>query len=104
MLDLMRQEGISAPRTAAQVCNDGFELAVLMGDRSEVQVWAHMSYEAHRHGWGEDYPMTRRMKHFVQNPPVPAATGAPAEPESEAPAGQPQRGPGRRAARGPKRL
>lgn len=83
MLELMQREGISGPRTAAQVCNDGFELAVLMGDQSEVQLWAHMSYEAHRQGWGEDYPMTRRMKHYVQFPPCPT-TAAPAAPAATA--------------------
>uniref|UniRef100_A0A7S4VRJ9 SET domain-containing protein n=1 Tax=Alexandrium monilatum TaxID=311494 RepID=A0A7S4VRJ9_9DINO len=85
MLELMQREGISAPRTAAQVCNDGFELAVLMGEQSEVQLWAHMSYEAHRQGWGEDHPMTRRMKHFVQFPPSLAAASGAAAPGAPAP-------------------
>mmetsp|Transcript_104499 Transcript_104499/g.262987 ORF Transcript_104499/g.262987 Transcript_104499/m.262987 type:complete len:360 (+) Transcript_104499:2-1081(+) len=69
MLELMNTEQISAPRTVAQVCNDGFELALLLGDSSEVQYWAHLSYEAHRLGWGEDFPLTRRMKHYAQRPP-----------------------------------
>lgn len=73
MLELMQQERMSGPRTLAQVCNDGFELSLLLGDSSEVQYWAHMSYEAHRLGWGEDYPMTLRMKHYAQEPPQLAA-------------------------------
>merc|ERR1712187_754424 len=68
-LSLLSEEKISAPRTVAQFCNDGFELALLAGDTSEVQAWAHMSYEAHRLGWGEDYPMTKRMHYYTQNPP-----------------------------------
>lgn len=67
-LRLLSQEGLSAPRTVAQICNDGYELSVLAGDRSEAQVWAHMSYEAHRLGWGENYPMTQLMKTYAQNP------------------------------------
>lgn len=69
MLELMEQEGVGGPRTAAQVCNDGVELSLLTGDTSEVQYWAHMSYEAHRMGWGEDDPMTKKMKHYTQHPP-----------------------------------
>jgi len=76
MLTLLGKEGISAPRTVAQVCNDGYQLAVLAGDKDDTQVWAHMSYEAHRLGWGEDYPMTREMLHYSMNPPTPA-TSAP---------------------------
>eukprot|EP00933_Yihiella_yeosuensis_P018207 TRINITY_DN15032_c2_g1_i1.p1 TRINITY_DN15032_c2_g1~~TRINITY_DN15032_c2_g1_i1.p1 ORF type:complete len:517 (+),score=104.24 TRINITY_DN15032_c2_g1_i1:40-1590(+) len=69
MLELLQKENISAPRTVAQICNDGFELSMLMGDDSEAQVWAHMSYEAHRLGWGEQNEMTRRMLHYTQHPP-----------------------------------
>eukprot|EP00439_Symbiodinium_sp_Y106_P041744 s2179_g5.t1 len=70
MLEIMGKEGISAPRSVAQVCNDGFELALLAGDGQEVQYWAHLSYEAHRLGWGEAYEMTRRMRHYAQHPPT----------------------------------
>ncbi|CAE7939085.1 set5 [Symbiodinium sp. KB8] len=70
MLEIMGKEGISAPRSVAQVCNDGFELALLAGEGQEVQYWAHLSYEAHRLGWGEDYEMTRRMRHYAQHPPT----------------------------------
>mmetsp|Transcript_14331 Transcript_14331/g.31701 ORF Transcript_14331/g.31701 Transcript_14331/m.31701 type:complete len:444 (-) Transcript_14331:11-1342(-) len=80
MLELMASERISGPRTVAQVCNDGFQLSLLVGDDSEVQYWAHLSYEAHRHGWGEDYPLTKEMKQYSQNPPRlanrPASTAA----------------------------
>lgn len=69
-LELLSTEGIGAPRTAAQVCNDGFELALLMGDREEIQAWAHMSYEAHRLGWGAEHALTKQMHHYAQYPPV----------------------------------
>eukprot|EP00931_Biecheleriopsis_adriatica_P078655 TRINITY_DN52088_c0_g1_i1.p1 TRINITY_DN52088_c0_g1~~TRINITY_DN52088_c0_g1_i1.p1 ORF type:complete len:394 (-),score=56.17 TRINITY_DN52088_c0_g1_i1:36-1217(-) len=69
MLEILQQESISAPRTVAQVCNDGFELSLLNGDKSDIQYWAHMSYEAHRLGWGESHEMTRRMRHYSQHPP-----------------------------------
>mmetsp|Transcript_13489 Transcript_13489/g.47559 ORF Transcript_13489/g.47559 Transcript_13489/m.47559 type:complete len:120 (-) Transcript_13489:64-423(-) len=69
MLEIMNIEGISGPRTVAQVCNDGFELSLLIGDDSESQYWAHLSYEAHRLGWGEDYPMTPLMRQYAQQPP-----------------------------------
>ena len=36
-LELLAEERIGAPRTAAQICNDGFELALLEGDPLEVQ-------------------------------------------------------------------
>eukprot|EP00929_Paragymnodinium_shiwhaense_P097835 TRINITY_DN59431_c0_g1_i2.p2 TRINITY_DN59431_c0_g1~~TRINITY_DN59431_c0_g1_i2.p2 ORF type:complete len:148 (+),score=38.98 TRINITY_DN59431_c0_g1_i2:41-445(+) len=70
VLELLSQEELSAPRTVAQVCNDGFQLALLAGDTTEVQSWAHLSYEAHRLGWGRDYPMTKQMQHYVMYPPT----------------------------------
>eukprot|EP00928_Gymnodinium_smaydae_P021349 TRINITY_DN18318_c0_g1_i1.p1 TRINITY_DN18318_c0_g1~~TRINITY_DN18318_c0_g1_i1.p1 ORF type:complete len:439 (+),score=91.48 TRINITY_DN18318_c0_g1_i1:61-1317(+) len=76
MLQLLREEGISAPRTVAQVANDGYELALLAGRREEVKSWARRSYEAHRLGWGEDYPMTVQMKLHSVNPPSLAASPA----------------------------
>lgn len=70
VLRLLQLEGLRAPRTTAQVYNDGFELAVMVGDQSEVRRWAVLSYYAHRDGWGEDYPITKRMKLYAQEPPV----------------------------------